>query len=70
VILYGENTKEEHVIEPADHFRIMVDSFCKEITGTEKAPVIFEEDLLNQAKLMEAMRLSNKTKKSVFLADL
>lgn len=67
--LYRENTKDEFVINPADHFSIMVDSFCKEITKAERAQFSFEEDLLNQAKVMEALRLSNKSKKPVFLSD-
>lgn len=69
VNLYKENTQEEIAVDPTDHFMIMIDSFCKEITKTENAQFTFEEDLLNQAKLMEALRLSNKSKKPVFLSD-
>ena len=31
----------------------MLDTFCKEIMGTMKAPFNFEEELLNQAKVMQ-----------------
>ena len=31
----------------------MLDTFCKEITGKMKAPFNFEEELLNQAKVMQ-----------------
>jgi predicted dehydrogenase len=70
IILHTENKKDEFDIEPADHFSIMVDSFCKEVTKAEQAGFSFEEDLLNQAKLMESLRLSSKNKKPVFLSDL
>ena len=39
-------------IKPNDHFLEMLNTFCKEITGTQKAPFNFEEELLNQAKIM------------------
>ena len=40
-------------IEPKDHFLEMLDTFCKEIMGTMKGPFNFEEELLNQAKVMQ-----------------
>ncbi|NDF27846.1 MAG: gfo/Idh/MocA family oxidoreductase, partial [Nitrosopumilaceae archaeon] len=55
---------------PTDHFIKMVDSFCKEISGIEKSSYNFEQDLLDQAKLMESLRLSNKSKKRMYLTDL
>jgi len=41
-------------IQPKDHFLEMLDTFCMEITGTKKAPFDFEQELLNQAKTMQA----------------
>jgi len=41
-----------------------------EITGTKKAPFYFEQDLLNQAKILEAARVSNKKQKVVCLSDI
>ncbi len=46
-------------IEPKDHFLEMLNTFCKEITGTVKVPFSFEEELLNQARIMTAVKLSN-----------
>ena len=43
---------ETFEIEPKDHFLEMLDAFCMEITGTKKAPFDFEQDLLNQAKIL------------------
>ncbi len=45
---------ETFEIEPKDHFLEMLDTFCMEITGTKKAPFDFEQELLNQAKVMFA----------------
>ena len=46
-------------IEPKDHFVEMLDTFCMEITGTKKAPFDFEQELLNQAKVMTYTFLSS-----------
>ncbi len=70
VYLYNENTKNEFACEPIDHFLAMVDTFSKEITKIKKASFNFEEDLLNQAKVMEAVRLSHKNKKPIFISDI
>ena len=57
-------------IPPTDHFLKMIDTFCMEITGKEKSPFNFEEELLNQAKVMAAHRLSNSTHKEVWLSEI
>ena len=36
----------------------MLDTFCLEITGAKKAQFNFEQELLNQAKVMSAAFLS------------
>ena len=41
-------------IEPKDHFLEMIDTFCLEITGTKNAPFNFEQELLNQSKVLSA----------------
>ena len=57
-------------IQPKDHFLELLDTFCMEITGSEKAPFNFEEELLNQAKVMEAHRQSAITAKMIWLSEL
>ena len=54
----GRHT-ETFEIEPKDHFLEMLDTFCMEITGTKKAPFDFEQEILNQAKTIEAAVRSN-----------
>ncbi len=70
ISLYTESNKEEFDIGPTDHFSLMVDAFCKEVTKRESAGFDFEQDLLNQARLMESLRVANKHKKQVFLSEL
>lgn len=49
-------------IEPADHFERMVDSFSNELKNPGTSSYNFEDDLLNQAKVMEAARIFIKKK--------
>ena len=48
----------------------MFDTFCSVVTNKIQNPYNFEKDLLNQAKLMECIRISNREKRLVFLSDL
>ena len=48
----------------------MIDAFCMEILGKKKSPFNFEEELLNQAKVMEAHRLSNSSHKEIWLSEI
>ena len=61
---------ETFEIQPKDHFLEILDTFCMEITESEKAPFNFEEELLNQAKVMEAHRQSAITAKMIWLSEL
>lgn len=70
VNFYKENSKEEISVNPADHFTSMVDAFCSEITNQKKAPFNFEQELLDQARVMDALRTSNRSKRPVFLSDM
>ena len=47
----------------------MFETFCKTIENKISNPYNFENDLLNQAKLMEAIRISNKEKRIVYLSE-
>lgn len=56
-------------IKAENHFILMIDAFCEQIINkknTEK----FEKELLKQAKVMEAIRLSVKQKKSIPLSKI
>ena len=56
-------------ISPADQFGLMFESFCNTIENNMTNPYNFEDDLLNQAKLMESIRISNKEKRIVYLSE-
>ena len=70
IYLHKDDKIFETVIPPADQFGLMFDTFCSVVTKKTQNPYGFEKDLLNQAKLMESIRISNKEKKLVFLSDL
>jgi len=57
-------------IKPTDHFLEMIDTFCMEISGEKKAPFNFEQELLNQAKAMDAHRLSASSQKVEWLKEI
>ena len=61
----GRHT-ETFEIEPKDHFLELLDTFCMEITGIKKAPFDFEQELLNQAKVMFAVSSSASPPEKVF----
>ena len=63
-------TNEIIKVEPTDHFLKMIDMFCMEINGNSKLSLNFERELLNQAKVMEAHRLSNISHKEKYLDDI
>jgi len=51
--------------KPANHFVLMINSFCNELLDIQKSDFNFENDLLQQAKIMDAIRKSVKNHKSV-----
>jgi NDP-hexose-3-ketoreductase len=57
-------------INPTDHFLEMIDAFCMEINGEKKATFNFEQELLNQSKIMTAHYNSCSSKKMVWLDEV
>ena len=57
-------------INPENHFSIMINTFCQEITGDKRAPFNFEEDMKNQARVIEAHNISSKEKRFVSLDEI
>jgi len=66
----SNNFKELISIQTADHFQLMIDSFCDELMNSRDISQKFEEDLLNQAKVMEAARISNYEQRLVRINEL
>lgn len=69
IILNRENPKILS-IKPVNHFNLMIDNFSKTLLHTIKASFNFEDDLLKQARIMEAARKSSKTKKVIKINDI
>jgi dTDP-3,4-didehydro-2,6-dideoxy-alpha-D-glucose 3-reductase len=57
-------------INPMDHFLEMINNFCLEISNQKKSLFDFEKDFENQAKVMEAHRISSNKKKMIFLDEI
>ena len=61
---------ENYQINAVDHFTEMINAFCLEISGNKKSSFNFEEELENQAKVMEAHRISSNEKRFVSLDEI
>ena len=75
----GVNNKKNHWdsrknkcydIKPEDHFLNMINEFCLEITNERKSMINFEVELLCQARVMEAHRLSADKKRFVNIDEI
>ncbi len=62
--------EETFEIKPENHFLRMIDTFCLDILKEKKSSFNFEDELLNQAKVMEAHRLSDKSHKEEWVSDI
>lgn len=69
IILETNDQANSFNVEPADHFRLMIDEFAEEIL-TGKIKNKFEADLLAQARCLEAALLSNKEKREVEISEI
>jgi len=58
------------IITTENPCELMIDNFCKELTHPNSSKFNFENDLLSQAKVMEAARKSSLRKKLIRLANI
>lgn len=70
IFLEKGNKVEEILIEPTDHFKLMIDDFCREILLGDQSAKNYEEDLLAQARVLDAGRISHDEKRAVYLREL
>lgn len=70
IFLERDGKEEEILVEPADHFKLMIDDFCREIPLGKKSTKNYEEDLLAQAHVLEAGRISSVEGRTVRLGEL
>ncbi|MBU2576887.1 MAG: Gfo/Idh/MocA family oxidoreductase [Nanoarchaeota archaeon] len=62
-----DTTTEEIVTGPIDQTKLMIEEFCRVISHEKKND--FEKDLLLQAKVMEAARMSDKENRVVYISE-
>jgi predicted dehydrogenase len=65
-----KNIQDKISIDTVDHFQIMVSSFCVELQNPNSSKYNFENDLLNQARVMEAARISHNEKRYVMIDEV
>ncbi|MEW6044627.1 MAG: Gfo/Idh/MocA family oxidoreductase [Thermoproteota archaeon] len=64
------NVQDRISIEPSDHFQLMISVFCNELQNPHSSDYNFEDDILCQARVMEAARISNNEKRYVEIEDV
>ncbi|MEX0764814.1 MAG: Gfo/Idh/MocA family oxidoreductase [Nitrosopumilaceae archaeon] len=70
LLLDSANQAEEILLEPCNHYLLMIDSFCNEVMKKRNSDFNFEDDLLKQARIMQAARVSNHEKRLVELTEI
>jgi len=68
--LKTEDIENTVLIDPVDHFELMINAFSNELNNPGTSTYNFEEDLINQAKTMEAARISHKEKRYVKINEI
>lgn len=70
IFLDCDDKVEEIPMEPADHFRPTLDDLCREIMKGTESTKDFEGDILAQARVMEAARVSDREKRIVNISEI
>jgi predicted dehydrogenase len=71
VVTLTQNDKTETIeTKSFDQTSMMLTAFYREVLGQKESPFDFEEDLLSQAKVMEAARKSSNKTKFVYLDEI
>ena len=63
------NYQSKQKLQSANHFVLMIDKFCNQINKNEKR-INFEKDLIIQAKILEAARISAKKNRIIKLSEI
>ncbi len=70
IFIDKDDKVEETIIEPADHFQLMLHDFSKEIAKGKEGKKDYEGELLNQARVLEAAMRSAKEKRVVKISEI
>ncbi len=70
IFLEKDGGVSEFAFEPADQFKLMIEEFCREIALGSASTKDYEQDLVSQARVLEAGRISHAEDRIVNLLDL
>ena len=71
VILISEGGRQTTFsFEPVDQFRLMLDEFCDEVALGSASKRRYEDELLDQTRILSAGRLSDKERRPVRLSEV
>ena len=66
IMINGKRNQRRKII-PKDQTKLMIEEFCRDINSKK---FTLSKEIINQGKVLEAARISNSKKKTVFLRDL
>ena len=69
ITLQTQMRNDKIVIKSANHFTLMIDNFCKQLVSSKNVENNFK-DILNQAKILEATRISAKNKSTIKVSEI
>ncbi|MBL76710.1 MAG: dehydrogenase [Chloroflexi bacterium] len=67
---WSSRKNKQYEIDPTNHFLEMIDAFCLELSQKSNCPFNFKKDFQNQAKVMEAHRISSSENRYVALDEI
>ncbi len=74
VTLQNQNKKRDKIrnfrIKPSNQFKLMINDFCKVLKNSKVDQFSYENDLLDQAQIMEAARQSHKKRRPIHINEI
>lgn len=68
--LHTRNKVKKIKLEPVNQFKLMIYDFSKELHGESSSKFNYENDLISQARVMEAVRQSHRKKRLIQLKEI
>ena len=67
---WNSRKNKQYEIDPTNHFLEMIDAFCLELSQKNNCSFNFKKDFENQAKVMEAHRISSSENRYITLDEI
>jgi predicted dehydrogenase len=61
IIIETKSNKEVLLVEPADHFSLMLDSFAEKISGSENSGINEGNDILKRMRIISDLYIASKS---------